>query len=103
MKCKTGICPICLKDKKLTKDHIIPQFYDRYMKLVGIDFDINSNENIRYICANCNLKKGNMIETQKGINMVNEIIKKAQEKNIYLSNYFIKAVRRLDTKTITNN
>lgn len=94
---KVGICPRCKEEKKLTKDHIIPQFYDRYMKLVGIELNINSKDNIEYMCQSCNHKKGNMCDTQQCIDMVNEIIRLAKEKDIYLSNYFIKAVRRLTT------
>jgi len=57
-----AICPLCGKEAKLTKDHIIPKWlYNR-----SDQWQFNKNEykknlgqkNIQMVCSPCNLKKG---------------------------------------------
>jgi 5-methylcytosine-specific restriction endonuclease McrA len=100
MKYKVDFCPKCNNRHRLTKDHIVPKFYGKYFKQFDIEFNVNSKDNIQWLCQRCNMKKGYLIETQNGIDLVNEILKRAKESGRYLDNRFIQAVRKRINLTI---
>lgn len=65
---KLGICPYCKEEKRLTKDHIIPQhllsFIERFdYPEVYLNWReiIYNEDNYEWICSKCNRQKGHKL------------------------------------------
>jgi 5-methylcytosine-specific restriction endonuclease McrA len=57
------ICENCGGSKAITREHRIPHWLMKRLVLLEIKIDTKTmQENIRSLCANCNMEKGGMID-----------------------------------------
>lgn len=53
-------CPQCLREvSKLTRDHVVPKWFIRALKELGLEAPVSQYSKI---CADCNLTKGSKLD-----------------------------------------